>query len=715
VRSNWKEFVKMTALSGAGLVATRQTAYATLVAFSLGLAGFPSGQASAQSLADAVRSAASASGLKSLATVGTPKVDTLNNFITTGAAAQRAAIQLGKAFFWDMQTGSDGQACASCHFHAGADNRTRNELSPGLKAGDTLFGNNSLGVPGFPQFRPDYTLVAADFPFHRVQFPNDNHFPHTVTQDTNDVTSSMGVFNANFTGIGTPLLDAGRAFRDAIFNLDNPHARLTAHNVRRVEPRNTPTMINAVFNHSNFWDGRAHNLFNGVSPIGPLDQGARIWVNTGGPGAPPGQVAVRISNSSLASQAVGPPRSDKEMSFVIDAAGNGRPFPVIGRKLLGLTPLGQQLVHAQDSVLGSLSKSPANGLNTTYTDLIQATFQNQYWNGADVTIGGQTFTQMEANFSLFWGLAIQMYETTLVSDQSPFDAFMAGNNSALTATQLRGLLVFLNRGTADNPPAVNNAIAAAGGNIGAGNCVACHSGPEFTGAAFSSLSKGTNLELIELEATAQLSSGLLVPFPDRSGLEDNGFANIGVRPTSEDLGRGAGPPNNNDFPFPLSFTRQALAGLTNLLPPGADLPCTLGPGGTCPPGTIVQVDGAFKIPGLRNAELTGPYFHNGGQATLSQVIDFYTRQGDFGDVNLPNTAGEIANINLNAASDKARLVAFLLSLTDDRVRFERTPFDHPQLKVPNGGTFASEQPRIIVPAVGAAGGPALGTFLGLTP
>ena len=38
-----------------------------------------------------------------------------------------AAIRLGKVLFWDMQVGSDGiQACGTCHFHAGADNRTRN-------------------------------------------------------------------------------------------------------------------------------------------------------------------------------------------------------------------------------------------------------------------------------------------------------------------------------------------------------------------------------------------------------------------------------------------------------------------------------------------------------------------------------------------------------------------------------------------------------------
>ena len=35
------------------------------------------------------------------------------------------------------------------------------------------------------------------------------------------------------------------------------------------------------------------------------------------------------------------------------------------------------------------------------------------------------------------------------------------------------------------------------------------------------------------------------------------------------------------------------------------------------------------MPGLRNVALTAPYFHNGGQMTLRQVVDFYNRGGDF--------------------------------------------------------------------------------------
>ena len=52
-------------------------------------------------------------------------------------------VALGKALFWDGAVGSDGQACASCHFHAGADPRIVNQLSPGLKVqplADVTFG-----------------------------------------------------------------------------------------------------------------------------------------------------------------------------------------------------------------------------------------------------------------------------------------------------------------------------------------------------------------------------------------------------------------------------------------------------------------------------------------------------------------------------------------------------------------------------------------------
>ena len=39
--------------------------------------------------------------------------------------------------------------------------------------------------------------------------------------------------------------------------------------------------------------------------------------------------------------------------------------------------------------------------------------------------------------------------------------------------------------------------------------------------------------------------------------------------------------------------------------------------------------GFFKTPMLRNIALTAPYFHNGGQLTLEQVVEFYSAAAIF--------------------------------------------------------------------------------------
>ncbi len=653
----------------------------------------------------ALRTVAQQMGLASLSTVPVPEPGGLDQILNSGSAARTAVVQLGKALFWDMQVGSDGMACATCHGHAGTDNRIRNQLNPGLLNANTnlrtIFNDTAAaGVTG----GVDYTLTEQDFPFHQLANPINNNFStRAVTFDTDDVVSSMGVFARNFTGLGQPLLDNGTPYIDPVFNLGNPHATDLSNNVRRVEMRNAPSVINAVYSYASFWDGRAHNLFNGVSAFGPLDTNTTIWVNNGAADAAPVPQTVLITNAALASQAVAPSTRNFEMSF------SGRSFPFIGVKLLssGLRPLGQQLVHPSDSVLGSLSQFPNKGLNTYYSNLVQQAFQAKYWNGSGVTIGGTPFSQMEANFSLFFGLALQLYESTLVSDQTPFDKFMTGDTSALTDEQLRGLLVFVNRGVGRNLAVVDSIISNAGVQIGAGNCVSCHSGPELTGAGISSLRSGNHAALIGIVPTPMLVNGHLA-LGLESGVVDNGFANIGVRPTSEDPGRGGTSP----LGFPLSFVRQALDTNLNFLLP-LDI---LLPGGL---PTKVQVDGAFKIPGLRNVELTGPYFHNGGLATLAQVVQFYHRQGDFGDVNLPFLDRNMSLISL-VGYDEEPLVRFMLSLTDERVRQEQAPFDHPQVFVPDGGTFGNERPFVEIPAVGASGRPAaglppLGTFLNLSP
>src|SRR5438445_8796190 len=62
---------------------------------------------------------------------------------------QDAAVRLGKALYWDMQTGGDGMiACATCHFHAGADNRVQNTINPGpdgkFQTADDIGGSQGI-------------------------------------------------------------------------------------------------------------------------------------------------------------------------------------------------------------------------------------------------------------------------------------------------------------------------------------------------------------------------------------------------------------------------------------------------------------------------------------------------------------------------------------------------------------------------------------------
>jgi hypothetical protein len=127
---------------------------------------------------------------------------------------------------------------------------------------------------------------------------------------------------------------------------------------------------------------------------------------------------------------------------------------------------------------------------------------------------------------------------------------------------------------------------------------------------------------------------------------------------------------------------------------------------------------------LRNIELTGPYFHTGGAATLRQVVDFYVRGGDFASAE-PTMDPSMVPLTLRERN-RTDLVEFLRALTDPRVRQQSAPFDHPQIFLPNGHTGDDTQviddgsgraldDMIEIPAVGRHGGPALQTFLGLDP
>ncbi|MEL6497068.1 MAG: cytochrome c peroxidase [Planctomycetota bacterium] len=213
---------------------------------------------------------------------------------------------------------------------------------------------------------------------------------------------------------GVPRTDAsGRYVADASFGTDV-----------QVTGRAANVVVNAAYATDLFWDGRATSQF--TDP-----QTGIIEIAGGG---------------ALESQAVGPPLSDVEM------AHGDRDWNAISVKLEAARPLALASDLPADMV-SALDADPS------YPELFEAAFGTPEINSTRIAF------------------AIATYQRTLISDQSPWDQWIQGDNSAMTAQQVQGWNAFQ-----------------------ASRCAVCHIPPLFT---------------------------------------DNTFRNIGVRPNAQDLGRGA--------------------------------------------------------------------------------------------------------------------------------------------------------------------------------
>jgi cytochrome c peroxidase len=356
------------------------------------------------------------------------------------------AVALGKALFWDVQVGSDGQtACATCHGLAGVDPRTVNTVHPGFNG--TFDGGVGPGGSKDPSFFPttSFTDPASRF--------------GGVVRSVDDIAGSQGVLRRLFQEMtGEPPVEVCEDRFDPVFNDDG-------QNVRQVTSRNPPSVINAVYNIRNFWDGRANPWFNGVDGAGPTNPDARVW-RWDAASQSFSQVAVAIDFAGLASQAVGPVLNGVEMSC------SGRSWHDVAIGLLGRRPLAEQRVASNDSVLGPLVADDGLGLDTTYRAMIVEAFRAR-WRRDEPTPAG--IPQIEANMPLFFGLALQAYQTTLISEDTPYDRFIesgfpAGGGGHLDELALEGLDLFVNGGQFEDLPAAN--------------CIECHASPTFSAATW---------------------------------------------------------------------------------------------------------------------------------------------------------------------------------------------------------------------------------------
>ena len=158
--------------------------------------------------------------------------------------------------------------------------------------------------------------------------------------------------------------------------------------------------------------------------------------------------------------------------------------------------------------------------------------------------------------------AIAAYELTLQTSNTPFDAYMSGDESAVSESVKRGRELFLSDRA---------------------KCFDCHFGPDFTGDEFKNI-----------------------------GLYDGlAWADMGRYNTSKD---------SNDI-------------------------------------------GKFKVPGLRNVGVTGPYMHNGKFKTLEQVIEYYSNPYQTVKRPINMDSSLVKPINFSS-EEKLDLLNFLKSLTD---------------------------------------------------
>jgi len=224
------------------------------------------------------------------------------------------------------------------------------------------------------------------------------------------------------------------------------------------------------------------------------------------------------------------------------------------------------------------------------------------------------------------------------------------------ATELQGLKVFFSQ-----PSSATQATH------GVGNCVTCHTPPNFsdfrfhnTGASqleYDAIYGNGSFAALQIPALTERNASfdMYLPasanHPNAAGrfrtqpvAGQPGFADLGVWSVFA----------NPDIPTPQGALTQILCAEFNM------------PSASCTADALLPLTvGLFKTPPLRDLGQSGPYFHTGGTDTFEEVINFYISISAMArNSQVRNPAAELSSIVLDS-SDVAPLSSFLMSLNED--------------------------------------------------
>lgn len=166
-------------------------------------------------------------------------------------------------------------------------------------------------------------------------------------------------------------------------------------------------------------------------------------------------------------------------------------------------------------------------------------------------------------FATNWGKALEAYERKLVDRNAPFDKYMNGDETAMSASAIRGAKLF----------------------IGKAGCNECHNGPAFSDFKFHNIG-----------------------VPQGNLARDFGFAGAGAFQATYPFNA------NSEYSDDPDLGASRTANVMNI--PSTDLPMVCG-------SDPMPQCGAFKTARLRSVALTAPYFHTGGFSNLWDVVAFY--------------------------------------------------------------------------------------------